>query len=306
MTPFFIVFAIPCVVVVAVNLVIDNYAKRVTKQTTQVADKFQEQWLHYDKSNVSGGDSRNIHNKSASQLRDTFDRRSGLVLNLEDRLAWNEWIIRSNKTLDDDEPRDEGMPNLEPGVYEFRYRTYANFEEALAMKKRLFHLPTWIFGHVQPKPGTITMILENSSSSNVDDPTCENDQICDREQVQDTKRLQVTNDEYVIFRCLKHIHIQWTGYWDSESRCIIWTSSHMTIRNASLRQFIWKLLKWRRKKTRGQAHPEPFVTVETTERPEMSERLRQIPWEVTKVEDGMVVFRRGDVGFLVYDWQKEQ
>jgi hypothetical protein len=35
--------------------------------------------------------------------------------------------------------------------------------------------------------------------------------------------------------------------------------------------------------------------------PVMAERLRQIPWDVVKGEDGMFGFRRGDVGMLVYD-----
>ena len=38
----------------------------------------------------------------------------------------------------------------------------------------------------------------------------------------------------------------------------------------------------------------------TIANPPVPEKLRKIPWEIVKVEDGIIAFRRGDVGILVY------
>ena len=42
----------------------------------------------------------------------------------------------------------------------------------------------------------------------------------------------------------------------------------------------------------------------TIPNPPMSEKLRKIPWQIIKVDDGIVGFRRGDVGLLAYAAQE--
>ena len=40
---------------------------------------------------------------------------------------------------------------------------------------------------------------------------------------------------------------------------------------------------------------------EKVPKPEISERLSEVPWEITKEVDGLLCFKRGDVGCLVYE-----
>ena len=39
----------------------------------------------------------------------------------------------------------------------------------------------------------------------------------------------------------------------------------------------------------------------TIQSPPESERLRQQPWDIIKLEDGMLLLQRGDIGILAYD-----
>jgi hypothetical protein len=74
-------------------------------------------------------------------------------------------------------------------------------------------------------------------------------------------------------RLITPIKITWNGYIKTRlgKKQIVWTDTEMV--------FGKKVIK----------------------NPAVSELLRQIPWKVVKVEDGMAAFQRGDVGMLAYD-----
>jgi hypothetical protein len=230
---------------------------------------------------------------STRRLRSTINKRSGLVENLDDRRAWNQWILlSSSKILDTPTPtttdcfpdNNEGLQLLEPGSYEFAYRSYVNFEESGAIKKRLYHLPTWLWGYIQPSPGIMT--VHEKQNNNGEDQTTTND---------DDDLPVVTMKEMIRFKIYKLISIKWEGYFDTSSGYIHWTNSEMMIQNYGLQYYCdyFKSLFL----NSSPVNP----TTEVISRPDASERLRQIPWKVIRMEDGMVAFRRGDVGVLVYD-----
>jgi hypothetical protein len=81
----------------------------------------------------------------------------------------------------------------------------------------------------------------------------------------------VTNDERFRLLLFRPLSIRWNGKLARGGRRIVWTDSEMTMGGV------------------------------VTKNPEVSEALRKIPWDVTKVEDGMVALRRGKAGMLAYD-----
>lgn len=205
-----------------------------------------------------------------SQLRKTVHKGSGLVENLQQRQLWNHWLTA---TL----TKTENIVRLEPGEYQFVYRSYVNYEEAGAIRKRLFHSPTIFWGYVQPAPGVITIEAEDVTTL--------------------LQRQAVRNEEVVRFRWRTLLCIYWTGHWDPSTQCIHWTDSTLVTHRRHWRwRDFWKPMSQDDAKTQDSG-----ITTNETNRPERSEELRQIPWEVLKVEDGMIVFRRGDIGVLVYD-----
>ena len=71
-----------------------------------------------------------------SQLKRTVSRRTGLVENPADRIAWDTWIQSpAGLALDGDNP-------IPPGRYAFTYRSNVKQDEANSIKKALFHIPT--------------------------------------------------------------------------------------------------------------------------------------------------------------------
>ena len=84
---------------------------------------------------------------STADLRRTVSSRSGLVENLDDRRAWNKWLL---STAGSKNSKKDGY--VAPGKYYFKYRSYVNFEESGAIKKALLHIPTWL-GFVAERTG---------------------------------------------------------------------------------------------------------------------------------------------------------
>lgn len=84
--------------------------------------------------------------KTPTELRRTVSSRSGLVERLDDRRAWNAWLLSPLPSID----------TLTPGIYTFQYRSYVNYEESGAIKKSLCHIPTW-FGFVGKGRGTLAV-----------------------------------------------------------------------------------------------------------------------------------------------------
>jgi len=70
-------------------------------------------------------------------------------------------------------------------------------------------------------------------------------------------------------------------------------------------------MEWCIKKTRHRGKPtivwastEMIIgggkTKETISNPRIAEQLRQVPWQIIKNREGIVGFRRGDIGLLAY------
>ena len=88
-------------------------------------------------------------------LRKTVSKRSNLVLDMNDRKLWNEWIVTSSDPINHMVSK-ESIEALFGREQKFRYRTYVNFEEAGAYCKPFF---TWKrFQLTFEKPGTIMFI----------------------------------------------------------------------------------------------------------------------------------------------------
>jgi hypothetical protein len=84
---------------------------------------------------------------------------------------------------------------------------------------------------------------------------------------------RVTMVEHYRMRLVKPIKITWNGTLRTSKhgrKRIVWTDTEMKIGK------------------------------KVVQNPEASEKLRQIPWDVVKDEEGLVVFKRGDVGMLAY------
>ena len=146
--------------------------------------------------------------------------------------------------------------------YTFAYRSYVNYEEECVIGKSL--LSFWhMLRLVQMGKGRMTFSLADNKN---------------------TRRMSVSNSEFFrMFLFLLPVKITWNGYVEEvkanqQRGChIVWTDTEMTIRSP--------IGPWKKKILN----------------PALSEKLRVIPWDVIKEENGLVAFKRGDVGVLVYD-----
>lgn len=230
-----------------------------------------------------------------SKLRKTVNKRSELVENLEHRKAWNRWILS---------PSPSTTILLDPGEYKYAYRSYVNYEEAGGIRKRLWHLPTILWGYVQPTPGTITV---RNSTTTLTPAAIHTDALTpaanDTDSDERQGRQEIYYEEWVRFRWRTLLLIVWIGYWDPPSNCIHWTTSRLTTYKRKLRPWnFWRALSPRDIDNYNNTLK---ITTTTLERPALSEKLRKLPWDLIKVEDGMLAFRRGDVGMLVYDSKQQ-
>lgn len=91
---------------------------------------------------------------------------------------------------------------------------------------------------------------------------------------QDGERVNIT--ETLRQRVTTPVTITWNGVVKKRGRKVVWTDSEMTIGSTK------------------------------TVNPAGAEKLRQVPWDVIKEEDGMLAFQRGDFGILVYDSKTTQ
>lgn len=280
-------------VVFGSNLAIDKYADWKTSQMASIPVL-----LDTNVTITSTGADEEIANVlvwTPSELRKTVNKRSELVENLEHRKAWNRWIL-----LPSTETTATATILLDSGEYKYAYRSYVNYEEAGGIRKRLWHWPTIFWGYVQPTPGTITI---SGRTTTVTTPAASDDDNDD-----DTKQQQgcqeIHYEEWVRFRWRTLLSVVWIGYWDPSTKCIHWTTSQLTTYKRKLRP--WHF--WRAVSPRDAENINSnalMITTTTLERPALSEELRKIPWELVKVEDGMLAFRRGDVGMLVYDSKQQ-
>ena len=122
------------VVVLLYNVGVENYGNHRMEQMAQIPP------LECDERD-------DMCALSTADLRRKVSSRSGLVENLDDRRAWNKWLL---STADSKNSKKDGY--IAPGKYYFKYRSYVNFEESGAIKKALLHIPTWL-GFVAERTG---------------------------------------------------------------------------------------------------------------------------------------------------------
>lgn len=225
-------FLVASVVVLLYNVGIEKYGNHRMDQMAQIPA------LEFDERD-------DLCAMSTADLRRTVSSRSGLVENLDDRRAWNKWLL---STADSKNSKKDGYMYVAPGKYYFKYRSYVNFEESGAIKKALLHIPTWL-GFVAERTGEMKVYP-------------------------DGRRVTIT--DFFLKGLVTPITITWEGTLTKQrgKPTIVWTGTSMTT-------------------GRGKGK-------KTIPNPPMSEQLRKIPWQIIKVEDGIVGFRRGDVGLLAY------
>mmetsp|Transcript_14348 Transcript_14348/g.30677 ORF Transcript_14348/g.30677 Transcript_14348/m.30677 type:complete len:247 (-) Transcript_14348:69-809(-) len=186
---------------------------------------------------------------TASELRQTVSSRSGIVEKLDDRWAWNKWLLTPSPLPSNDQQLGEKKsPLVPPGTYTFMYRSNVKFDEKNAIKKALLHVPT-LFGFVAVRRGTLVFHPDGK---------------------------HVTNTEHFRQHLLTPITIAWEGVVSQlhNKPAIVWTGTSMIT---------------------GRGKEEKTVV-----NPPTCEKLRQTPWHIIKVQDGIVGLRRGDDGMLAY------
>ena len=190
----------------------------------------------------------------SSDLRKSVSKLNNIVMKLEDRMRWNQWIAaeESSKVA----IKSSDVLSICGIVHQFKYRTYANYEEASAICKPFF---TWKrFRFTFQKPG----IMQFSDPEEGDD--------------KNTVAIVKIQDHFLVSTIIP-VHVSWFGKVvkkDKKLR-IVWTS-------AKLEKYgIWKKV--------------------IVDNPPASMKLLSIPWDIEKMDDGMICLRRGDVGYLVYD-----
>ncbi len=248
-----------------------------------------------------------------SHLRTTVSKQTNVVANCDDRLLWNQWIASevtdkmsasSNKSATDaGRNTSKGRKKITPAdfrslfgiTHQFKYRTYVNFEEAGAISKPFY---TWKrLGPMFQKPGELKFLSPDCGDGDGED---EGDE--DEGEVKDRYKMKsegengskdvlalVTNREDFKLGLFIPIIIQWwgkvvpvkddvdDGALDTVEYCVEWTQTEAQIVLPGINKKIKKL------------------------NPKVSTELSSTPWDIEKIEDGMVCFRRGDIGHLVYD-----
>ncbi|KAG7345222.1 hypothetical protein IV203_032753 [Nitzschia inconspicua] len=164
---------------------------------------------------------------TVTQLRKTICQGSGVVENLEYRNAWNQWLTTASPAT-----KPNSIQILDPGVYRFAYRSYVNYEEAGAIRKRLWHLPTLVWGYVQPTPGVVIIAKKDT----INDAA-----------LQQKHQISAICKEFVRFRWRTILYIEWTGHWDPPTKSLNWTSSKMIVYKRKLKWWnvLWKPLSVR-------------------------------------------------------------
>lgn len=263
------------------SFAVDKYANRIVKRMQDVPTP--EQLIEIEAAGKGDLPRTKPTTLSLSQLRATVSKRTNIVARNEDRLAWNQWIAapaatqksQQEQVVDSSLIRSLYQCGNGRMVHQFKYRTYSNFEEAGAICKPFY---TWRrLGPVFRKPGELEFLPPTQTRTDDDEDV-------------PVLALVVNTEEFSlgIFLSLK---IQWRGHViqrganasanaktkQNQSRfCIDWTHTELEINFPGGKKIV-------------------------KENPKISTELSSIPWDVEKAEDGMICFRRGDIGHLVYD-----
>lgn len=262
------------------SFVIDKYAARVVKrmQSVPTPEKIKEN-AEEALSDVAGMGSPSvpIAIPTPAQLRTTVSKRTNIVAKCDDRMNWNRWIAASRNANQSMDSKD--LLSLCGTRHRFKYRTYANFEEAGAICKPFY---TWKrIGFMFRRPGELKFV----SSTNTEDASAKkeaNRKKGNGSSGPDPVALVTIKDEFLL-GILFPLTIQWWGEVqvvprkkENDGFRIDWTRTEMEITL-------------------------PFGKKIVKENPKASTKLSSTPWDIEKLEEGMICFRRGDIGHLVYD-----
>ena len=242
------------------SFAIDKYAARVVKRMQDVPTPEKLRLLKLDDEKTRTAGQGNAALPLPSQLRETVSKRTNVVAKYEDRMGWNQWIAAASPS------KIKAMDLLALcGIsHRFKYRSYANFEEAGAICKPFY---TWKrFGFMIRRPGELKFVsLADDAASG--------------ENKEGTLAFVTIKDEFLLGLFFQ-VRIQWWGgvmQRDQGNKyCIEWTKTEAEITLPGGKKIV-------------------------KENPKMCTELSSIPWDIEKVEDGMICFRRGDIGHLAYD-----
>ncbi len=266
--------------------------------------------------------------KKPFELRKTISKWNNIVLHPTDRQSWNEFIVTKN---DDKERRTWSTATTitttqdHPlcGNYDFAYRSYVNFEEANAIAcSPFFNWKQFLFVMIQKGRLTISkkeesLFVDDDSSSSSSSKemkktttaTTTTQKRIHEETIKNDNVLLVTNVERFRFLFLMNITLTWYGKLvlceknKNDQKSMEEEGGDELVAAAPPTQMKKLQVKWTKTKMNIRG-PMKFLSY-TIDNPKVSVELSSQPWDILKVEDGMICFQRGDIGYLVYDKKKE-
>jgi hypothetical protein len=271
-------------------------------------DKYAKQKVESMKDLPTIGDQEEMSVFTPEKLRKTISKRNNLVLDPNDRYEWNRFIIsNSASTSTSPHPPIASSTFLNDlvslcGKYEFAYRSYVNFEEVGAICKPFYNWRQLLL--VFTAKGLMTIKREEGKDGKElieDKDKGEEEEKEEKEEkngmstirtsthvknktLTAVKNLHVTNVERFRFGIFLPLEIKWHGKiveFENENeneneneKClkIVWTKTEMIVANRF-----------------------------NFDNPKVSTELSSTPWDIIKLNDGMICFKRGDIGYLVYD-----
>jgi len=217
-----------------------------------------------------------------SQLRPTIQKRSNVVTNPEDRRRWEKWLIAGNRpklfptSSNDISSGGKKKPPLiqelcNKGEYQFAYRSYANFEEASAISKPFYNWK-W-FKMMIVKPGQMRISSESEET-----------EVSPARASGKKSLAHVTISDHSLLGLLNPLTIQWWGN----------ISTREGVNNKDMYQIEWTRTQMRLSLLGG-------LKKIVKDNPAVCQKLSALPWEICAYDDGMIGFKRGDIGYLAYD-----
>lgn len=211
-----------------------------------------------------------------SDLRPTVSESTNLVTNPDDCLKWHQWIIanRNDKSkVGPDTIRSFATKaDQDEQIFRYRYRTYMNFEETYSVHRPYWTWQRFVYSFLDVTKLQFFPATKTTTQGSEAAPIA-------------TAQVQ---DKQCLFGGLLRLRITWFGTVipqpkdDSGDLTIAWESTKAEI-----------FFPWNRKR------PGKII-----ENPKLTSKMASDPWDIVKLEDGMMCVKRGTVGYLVYDSQQ--
>ena len=270
------------------SVLVDFYASRKVKAMQQVPCPLVESESAVE-SEEDDNDGACLLLTPIEELRKTISRASNLVENPRHRRQWNKWALhllqqrQHQQTNTSNKYKSWTGENLLSGgatSYGFAYRSYVNDEEKIAICRALgsWHILTHPF--VNRGKGRLTF----ESSDSDDDPDSSSN-----------RRIKVTTVEQFWTRVFRPLTITWRGHVVVNRRpgyleSLFWSSSLSSSATRAPR-IEWTSTEFIIGRGKGK---------QVIANPPVAETLRQLPWEILGITDGMLWLKRGTIGVLAY------